>query len=84
MAIITVTVEDDVRGELDFDVGFRMTARPSPATWYQPAEGAEFEVHIVWDAEGKLVTGTEADAVAAVALDCYYDEMLDEWETRDD
>ncbi len=77
MAMIEVTVEDDLRGELEYTIAFTMTSRPVAETHEQPAEGAEFEVKLIWDGAGSRVTGGEFDAVAEVALDCYYDEMLE-------
>ena len=77
MTVITITVEDDLTGEREYDVAFNMTARPARQTWAQPAEAAEFEVFQIWDAEGKNVTGGEFDVVAAEARDCYYEQMLE-------
>ncbi len=82
MAMIEVTVEDDVEGEKEYTVMFLMTSRPVPQTWEQPAEGAEFDVRLIWDAAGMQVTRGEFAAVAEEALDCYYDEMLEAAEER--
>ena len=64
--------------EKDYTVAFVMTSKPVAQTWEQPAEGAEFEVHLVWNAAGKVVRGSKRDAVVDHALICYYDEMLAE------
>ncbi len=76
MPMITVTIEDEVAGESDYTVAFVMTASPVAETDMQPAEGAEFEVRLVWDSAGLAVESGEFDAVAKETLDCYYDEML--------
>ncbi len=82
MAMIEITVDDDVAGEKDYTVAFVMTSASVAQTWVQPAEGAEFEVRLVWDGNGRKVTHGEFDAVAEHVLDCYYDEMLEEAQKR--
>ncbi len=76
MAMIEITVEDDVEGEKEYTIAFVTTY---PVT---EREGAMFEIQLIWDAAGSRVTGGEFDAVAEVALDCYYDEMLEVAEER--
>ena len=75
MPIIQVEIEDDVEGEKVYDVAFIMTSRSVAQTWEQPAEGAEFEVRLIWDEAGHPVKGGEFDAVASEVLDCYHEEM---------
>lgn len=82
MPMIEVTLDDDIRGECGYTVAFVMTVAPVAQTWEQPAEGAEFEVKLIWDATGERVTRGEFDAVETHALDCYYDEMLAEAQER--
>ncbi len=77
MPMIEVTLEDDVVGEKTYTAAFVMTSRPVAQTHDQAAEGAEFEIRIIWDGAGTRVKGSEFDAVADAVLDCYYDAMLD-------
>ena len=78
MPMIEVELDDDVAGVKEYTVAFVMTSGPVTQTWNQPAEGAEFEVKLVWDAAGAKVTHGEFDAVAEHVLDCHYDQMLEE------
>ncbi len=76
MAMIEITVEDDVEGEKEYTIAF-VTTYP-----VNEREGASFEIQLIWDAAGLQVTRGEFNAVAEVAVDCYYDEMLEAAEER--
>jgi hypothetical protein len=83
MPEISITLEDDIAEEQEYDIHFLMTSSPVRAHYGDlsnpgwPAEPAEFEVVEIRDAYGREVTGDEFDAVWEAACDANYEDMVE-------